>query len=188
MMLDTGKTLMVLIDVQEKLTAVMHEREALVARLEKLVRGMNTLGIPIIWVEQNPAKMGPTIPVLLPHLAGNTPLTKSCFSCSGSEAFNAALRASGRKQILIAGIETHVCVYQTAVALIRDSYAVEVVADAVSSRHPQDHAIALEKIREAGRHSVGSGQGHVTTVETALFELMRTADHSAFREILRIVK
>jgi len=188
MMLDPQKTLLVLIDVQEKLTAVMHEREALVANLVKLLKGMNVLGPPVIQVEQNPVKMGPTIPELLPLLPGNPPLTKTCFSCAGSEAFNEAVKASGRKQILIAGIETHVCVYQTAVTLIRDSYAVEVVADAVSSRHPQDHAIGLEKIREAGRHSNGSGQGHVTTVETVLFELMRTADHSAFREILRIVK
>lgn len=188
MMLDAEKTLLVLIDVQEKLTAVMHEREALVASLVKLVKGMNVLEIPVIQVEQNPAKMGPTIPELLPLLNDSQPLTKTCFSCGGSEAFNAAIKDSGRKQILIAGIETHVCVYQTAVALIRDSYAVEVVVDAVSSRHPQDHAIGLEKIREAGRHSNGSGQGHVTTVETALFELLRTADHSAFREILKIVK
>ncbi len=188
MMLDPEKTLLVLIDVQEKLTAVMHGREALVASLAKLLKGMNVLGIPVIRVEQNPARMGQTIAELRPLLPGTPPLIKTCFSCAGSEAFNAAVKASGRKQILIAGIETHVCVYQTAVALIRDSYAVEVVADAVSSRHPQDHAVGLEKIREAGRHSNGSGQGHVTTVETALFELMRTADHASFREILKIVK
>lgn len=188
MMLDTGKTLLVLIDVQEKLTAVMHDRETLVANLVKLLKGMNVLGIPVIQVEQNPAKMGPTIPELLPLLPGSQPLIKTCFSCCGSDTFNAAMKASGHRQILIAGIETHVCVYQTAVALIRDSFAVEVVADAVSSRHPQDHAVGLEKIREAGRHSNGSGQGHITTVETALFELLRTADHNAFREILKIVK
>jgi nicotinamidase-related amidase len=188
MMLDPATTLLVLLDVQEKLTSVMHEREALVASLVKLLKGMNVLGIPVIQVEQNPAKMGPTIADLQPLLPGTPPLTKTCFSCSGSDAFNASVKASGRKQILIAGIETHVCVYQTAVALIRDSYAVEVVADAVSSRHAQDHAVGLEKIREAGRHSNGSGQGHITTVETALFELMRTADHASFREILKIVK
>jgi nicotinamidase-related amidase len=125
MMLDSAKTLLVLIDVQEKLTAVMHDREALVASLVKLVKGMNVLGIPVIWVEQNPAKMGPTLPELQPLLPGSQPLIKTCFSCCGSESFNEAVKASGRRQVLIAGIETHVCVYQTAVALIRDSYAVE---------------------------------------------------------------
>jgi len=188
MMLTPDKTLLVLIDVQEKLTAVMHGREALVASLVNLLKGMNVLGIPVIHVEQCPARMGGTIPELLPLLDGGDPITKTCFSCGGSEAFNEALKASGRRQVLIAGIETHVCVYQTAVALIRDSYAVEVVADAVSSRHPQDHAVGLEKIREVGRHSIGSGQGHITTVETALFELLRTSDHASFREILKIVK
>lgn len=188
MMLTPEQTLLVLIDVQEKLTAVMHERDALVTNLVNLIKGMNVLGIPVIQVEQNPAKMGPTIPELQSLLDDQSPFTKTCFSCCGCDDFNAAIKASGRKQVLIAGIETHVCVYQTAVALIRESYAVEVVTNAVSSRDPQDHAIGLEKIREAGRHSNGSGQGHVTTVETALFELMRTADHSAFREILKIVK
>jgi nicotinamidase-related amidase len=188
MMLTPDKTLLVLIDVQEKLTAVMHKRDELVTNLSKLIKGMRALEIPIIQVEQNPSKMGPTIPELQFLLADHPPLTKACFSCCGSDAFNAAVKESGRKQILIAGIETHVCVYQTAVALIRDSYAVEVVVNAVSSRNPQDHAVGLEKIREAGRHSIGSGQGHVTTVETALFELMRTSEHSAFRDILKIVK
>ena len=188
MMLDPETTLLVLIDVQAKLTAVMHERGALVTNLVKLLKGMNALGIPVIQVEQNPAKMGTTIPELQCQLDSNPPITKTCFSCCGSDAFNTALKASGRKQILIAGIETHVCVYQTAISLIRESYAVEVVVNAVSSRNPRDHAIGLEKIREAGRHSIGSGQGHVTTVETALFELMRTSEHSAFRDILKIIK
>jgi len=188
MMLNTENTLLVLIDVQEKLTAVMHDRESLVTNLVKLLKGMKTLRIPVLWLEQNPAKMGPTIAPLLPLLDGVSPFAKSSFSCSGCDAFNTALHKSARKQILIAGIETHVCVYQTAVSLIRDSYAVEVVADAVSSRRPGDHAIGLEKIRDCGRNSVGSGQGHLTTVEIALFELLRSAEHANFRDILNIVR
>ncbi len=188
MMLNPENTLLVLIDVQEKLTAVMHERERLVTNLVKLLQGVNTLQIPVLWLEQTPAKMGTTIAPLLPLLAGNTPMPKCSFSSTGCPAFNTALRQSGRQQILIAGIETHVCVYQTAIALIRDSYAVEVVADAISSRQPLDHAVGLEKIRDGGRLSTGSGQGHVTTVETALFELLRSADHHRFREILKIVR
>lgn len=188
MMLSTDKTLLVLIDVQEKLTAAMHGRENLTANLVKLLKGVRILDIPVLWLEQNPAKMGRTIPELLPLLEGQQPFSKNCFSCCGSDAFNTALVQSGRRQVLIAGIETHVCVYQTAVALIRESYAVEVVADAVTSRHPTDHAIGLEKIRDCGRHSCGSGQGHITTVETALFELLRTADHARFRDILNVVK
>ncbi len=188
MMLEPNNTVLVLIDVQEKLTAVIHERERLVTNLEKLIKGMRAIHIPILWIEQIPEKMGPTIAPLRALLEPDTPLPKSHFSCSGCTEFNKALAGSGRKQVLIAGIETHVCIYQTAIALIRDGYAVEVVADAVSSRKPLDHQVGLEKIREGGRHSVGSGQGHITTVETALFELMRSADHAAFRKILKIVR
>lgn len=187
-MLSTENTLLVLIDVQEKLTAVMYERERLITNLTKLLKGMKILQVPVLCMEQNPAKMGPTIAPVMSLLDGITPFTKTTFSCCGCDAFNTALQQSERKQVLIAGIEAHVCVYQTAVALIRDGYAVEVVSDAVSSRHIEDCTIGIEKIRDCGRHSVGSGQGHITTVEIALFELLRSAEHAKFRDILKIVK
>jgi nicotinamidase-related amidase len=88
----------------------------------------------------------------------------------------------------MAGIETHVCVYQSAVGMMRDGYAVEVVTDATSSRSPGDKAVGLEKIRAAGAGSTGTGEGHLTSVETAVFELLRSSDHPRFRDILRIVK
>lgn len=188
MMLDSHNTVLVLIDVQEKLTSVMHERETLIENLVKLVKGAQLLEIPIIWLEQNPDKMGQTIPELCELLDGQTPITKMSFSCCGADGFKEALKASGRKQVLIAGIETHVCVYQTSVELIRAGYAVEVVVDAVSSRRATDKETGLAKIQACGAHSAGSGQGHITTVETALFELMRTAENPAFRDMLKVVK
>jgi len=188
MMLDTHNTILVLIDVQERLTSVMHAREALVESLVKLVKGVQTLEIPILWLEQNPDKMGGTIPELREALPGLVPIAKMCFSCCGSQAFMEALTASRRKQVMIAGIEAHVCVYQTAVDLIRAGYAAEVVLDAVSSRRLMDKEMGLAKIQACGAHSTGSGQGHQTTVETALFELMRSAEHPHFREMLKIVK
>ncbi len=187
-MLTVDNTVLVVIDAQEKLTAVMDDREALVENLVKLVRAMQALGVPIIRLEQNPSRMGPTIAPLQALLGDRPAIPKMSFSCRGEPAFLDALKATGRKQVLIAGIETHVCVYQTAVDLIRDGYAAEVVADAVSSRRAADKAIGLEKIRACGFHSVGSGQGHITSVETAVFELMRSAGHPAFRNVLKIVK
>jgi nicotinamidase-related amidase len=189
MLLTPLNTILVLIDVQEKLTSVMHNRETLITNLVKLIKGVQVLEIPIIWVEQNPAKMGQTIPELRELLANQNPIEKMSFSCCGVDAFEEALIASGRrKQILIAGIETHVCVYQTASELIRGGFSAEVVVDAVSSRTAIDNEIGLSKIQACGAHSAGSGQGHITTVETALFELMRTAEHPTFREILKVVK
>jgi nicotinamidase-related amidase len=102
------------------------------------------------------------------------------FSCCGEPAFLARLEALGRGQALLAGIETHVCVYQTAADLVARGCAVEVVADGVSSRTLDNKLIGLERIRGCG--------ARLTSVETCLFELLRTAEHAAFREILKIVK
>jgi nicotinamidase-related amidase len=188
-MLTLDRTVLVLVDVQEKLTAVMSGRDELVDGLCKLVRCMQVLGVPIIPVEQLPKKMGPTIPELRELLGQqNKPVAKSCFSCYDSPAFCERLEQVGRRQILVAGIETHVCVYQTAAGLTRDGYAVEVVEDATSSRRESDKVTGLAKIRAAGAGSTGTGEGHLTSVETAVFELMRSAEHPSFRDILQIVK
>lgn len=187
-MLTIDNTVFVLVDVQGKLASVMHEKEALFDNLTRIVRAMNVLEIPIIWMEQIPEKMGETISQLKELLPDQKPIAKTNFSCCGSEEFMDQLKQSGRKQVLIAGIETHVCVYQTAVDLMRSGYAVEVIADAVSSRNPVNKDIGLHKIKACGARSVGSGQGHITTVETAIFELMQTSEHTAFRDILKIVR
>jgi len=179
-MFELGNTVFVLVDVQGKLAAAMHEREALYRALEILLRGMQALRVPVIWMEQIPAKMGPTIPELAVHLEGQHPIAKACFSCCGSDTFLQVLKQSGARQVVMAGIETHVCIYQTARDLLELGYAVEVVADAVSSRYEANHRIALQKIA-----ALGAG---VTTAESMLFELMRTSEHPAFRDILTLVK
>ncbi|MBL7076565.1 MAG: hydrolase [Kiritimatiellae bacterium] len=179
-MFELGNTAFVLVDVQGKLASVMHEREALYRNLKILLRGMLALRVPLIWMEQIPEKMGPTIPELTAHLDDHTPIPKACFSCCGNDAFLQALKASGARQVVMAGIETHVCIYQTARDLLDLGFEVEVVADAVSSRFKANRDIALQKI-------AGLGAG-ITSAESMLFELMRTSEHPAFRDILKIVK
>jgi nicotinamidase-related amidase len=179
-MLRLDAAVMVLIDVQGKLADAMFERDALLDSLRRLIQGVRTLGVPLLWTEQNPARMGPTVAPLRDLLQGLAPLGKMAFSCCGEASFVTALEATGRRQVLLAGIETHVCVWQTAADLRAVGYAVEVPADAVSSRTAASRLIGLERIRSAG--------AGVTSVETALFELMGTAEHPAFRDILKIVK
>ena len=183
-MLKHENTIFTLVDVQQKLTAVMHNRQELVANLVKLVKGLRLLNIPVIWMEQLPAKMGPTIPELTQLLQDSTPIEKSSFSCYGSEDYIQTLKKSRCSHVILAGIETHVCIYQTAVELIHNGYTVEVVVDATSSRNPSDKTTAIEKIT----HPSISGMATRTTTEMLLFELMSTADHPAFRDILKIVK
>jgi nicotinamidase-related amidase len=102
------------------------------------------------------------------------------FGCGGEPAFMRALEATNRRQVLLAGIECHVCVLQTALQLVERKYAVQVLADAVSSRSEVNYNLGLERIRRSG--------ADVTCVESALFELMQTAEHPAFREVLQAVK
>src|SRR6056297_3271590 len=111
-MLDEKNCCLVLVDVQEKLSAVMHNKEKLFEKLATLVRGVKALDLPIICCEQNPARLGPTIDPLKEILADQQPIAKISFSCLGSSEFNDTLKSTGKEQVLICGIESHICVYQ----------------------------------------------------------------------------
>lgn len=179
-MLQTAETLLLIVDIQEKLFRSIHSKEELLANAQRLVRGAGMLGIPVVWAEQNPKGLGPTVPELAALLTHVTPISKFSFSCCESEGCMLALRTSGRRSVLIAGIEAHICVYQTAMGLTAAGFTVEVVADACSSRTPENKRIGLEKCRAAG--------AAITSVETALFELLRVAEGPVFKEILNVVK
>ncbi|MCX5800149.1 MAG: hydrolase [Candidatus Eisenbacteria bacterium] len=179
-MLKTETTVLVIIDVQGKLAHLMHRKEELFENLQKIIKGARILGIPILWLEQNPEGLGPTIPELAALLDDVGPISKFSFSCCGDDRFVTALNSLNRKQVLLAGIETHICVYQTATDLVASGYEVQIVSDAVSSRTKENRKIGLERIKE-----IGAG---LTGTETALFELLRTAKAEKFKEIAKIVK
>jgi nicotinamidase-related amidase len=179
-MLQLDSTVLVVIDVQDKLFRVMPEREALAASLRKLVRGAQVLGVPVILTEQNPKGLGPTIAELADLVPGIQPIPKFSFSCCGEERFRRELEALGRRQVLLAGIELHICVYQTALDLLASGYEVQVVADCVTTRLLENREIGLTKLRDSG--------AGLTTAEMALFELLKTAEGDVFKEISRIVK
>jgi len=179
-MIQSDNTVLVIVDIQGKLAEIMYEKELLYQNLRKIITGARSLSLPIIWMEQIPEKMGPTIQEVRELLATEEPISKRSFSCCGEPQFMARIKTIGRKQILMAGIETHVCVYQTAADLASHGYEPYVLADAVSSRTLNNKQIGLEMIKACG--------GKITSVESALFEIMRTAEHPAFREILKIVK
>ena len=179
-MLAMENTVLVLVDFQEKLARAMHEKEALLESTIKLVQGAKVIGLPIIWTEQNPKGLGSTVPEVAALLSDLQPVTKLSFSCCGEVRFMEQLDALNRKQALVAGIESHVCVYQTVMDLLHLGYEVQVVADAVSSRTLQNKAIGLERCRELG--------ASITSAETALFELLRVAEGDKFKQMLKVVK
>ena len=178
--LNTDSTVLLLIDFQERLFPVMHEKEKLLRNVVKLVKGAKVLEIPIILTEQYPKGLGPTIPEIKELIPEVKPIEKVCFSCTDEEAFNKALESLKRWQVLIAGIEAHICVYQTAMALARAGYQVEAVGDCVSSRDPENKLAALFKMGAAGISP--------TTTEMALFELLKVAKGDKFKQISSIVK
>lgn len=179
-MLQRDNTALVLIDVQGKLAELMYEKELLWANLQRLIKAARVLGLPILWNEQLPEKLGPTIAPLRELLDGLQPMTKNCFSCCGNGQFMQALQRTGRKQLLLAGIEAHICVYQTAVNLLEKGYDVHVAADAVSSRFPHNKQIAIDRMMDAG--------ATISSTEMALFEMLVRAEGPEFSEIVKIVK
>ncbi len=178
--LDITTTSLVVIDVQGKLAQIMHDKDVLFKNISILIKGAKALDIPITWCQQVPNALGPTVPEIAELLTGLEPIDKSAFSCCGCEAFNEAVNSLGRGQVILCGIETHVCVYQTAMDLQRKGYQVAVIADAVSSRTFENKHIALARMGNMGIT--------VLSTEMVLFELLRTAEHEKFREIAKLVK
>lgn len=180
-MLTIDNTALLVIDVQGKLAQLMHQQESLFANLDKIIKGAQALELPLIWTEQVPEKLGRTTPEIAELLVNSAqPISKTSFSCCGVAPFMAQLAPLQRQQILVTGIETHICVYQTSVDLLKQGYEVQVVADAVSSRTAENKQIGLARIQAAG--------GVITSTEMALFELLRVAEGEQFRQIARIVK
>ncbi len=179
-MLEVNNTVLAIVDVQGKLATLMTDRETLYKNLIAITAGAKALGLPVLWMEQIPEKLGSTIPEVSELLTDQQPMAKSTFSCCGSKEFTRSLVDSGRRQVLVVGIEAHVCVYQTAMELAEQGYDVQVVADAVSSRLESNRDRALDKMT---RYNI-----ELTTTEMALFELMKTADTEEFRTVAKLIR
>ena len=179
-MLKSNDTVLVVIDIQGKLSTLMHHRESLFANTGRMIKGAEILDIPIILTEQLPDKLGPTNPVIRELLPEAEVLVKDSFSCCGDKKFVSRLAELGRRQILLTGIETHVCVYQTALDLIGNGLEVHLVSDAVSSRIENNYHLGIKRIGQAG--------ATVTSVEMALFEMLKVARGEQFRSIVKMLK
>lgn len=181
MRLDRNDAVLVVIDVQERLMPVIHDRFEVEQNLERLIRGARILGVPVLVTEQYVQGLGPTVEPLREALGdGYRPIEKQCFSALGCAPFAAQLGALDRRQVLLAGVETHVCVYQTARDLLSGGKQVWIVADAVSSRTVRNRDIGVQRMLADG--------ARLSSTEMALFELLETAGTEEFRAIARIIK
>lgn len=179
-MLEIHNTALVLIDAQGKLAHLMHDAEPLIKGLQIMVQGAKLLNIPILWAEQLPNKLGPTIEALTPLLTHEHPMAKSCFSCAANADFQRALEQCGRQQLMIIGIEAHICVMQSALSFLSQGLEVHIISDAVGARFPHNKAAALARCEKAG--------ATLSTCEMALFELMRDAAHPQFKAVQGLIK
>ncbi|MGY3190140.1 isochorismatase family protein [Lysinibacillus sp. TE18511] len=170
---------LVVVDVQGKLATIVDESEAVIDNVSKLVQAMKALEVPILWLEQNPSRLGGTALNIAQHLQGQA-IAKMAFSACQEQEFVYALKASGRTQFIVTGIETHICVYQTARQLKEQGFEVEVVVDAVSSRTKANKELGLEKMKALGILP--------TSTEMILYELLQRADHPHFKTVLQLVK
>lgn len=172
--------ILVIIDIQGNLAHAMAEKELLFENVKKLIDGMKVFDIPIVVTEQVPEKLGSTIPEIGDQLQDTEKISKATFSCCKNQLFVNRLSALKRNQIILTGIETHICVYQTACDLMQTGYEVHCVVDAVSSRTTLNWKVGIQKMLAGG--------AKLTSTETILFELLKTAEDIRFKEIFKIVK
>ena len=173
-------TVLVVIDVQEKLMPAMYNRETVEAQTVKLCKGMDIFGVPKIVTTQYCKGLGPTIESVKEALGEHQEFDKFTFSAYKNEEFKAALEATGRKKVVIVGVETHVCVEQTALDLIEAGYDVALAADCVSSRTPDSIQTAFRCLEAAGVV--------ITAGESVLFDMLESAKAPEFKAISATVK
>ena len=172
--------MLLVVDVQERFRPVIDGWAALVAHVDALIRGCRALDVPVIVTEQYPQGLGATIPELAEGLVGVTPIEKRAFSSLGVPATIAQLDQLGRDQVVVCGIEAHVCVQQSVADILRTGRQAHVAIDAIASRTAASREIGVRRMRAAGM--VPSG------VELALFEMLETAEHPAFKAISTLVR
>lgn len=178
--LSVKESLLVVIDIQEKLLSVMANKNRLLDKATQLTGGIASLGIPIIITEQYPKGLGSTIPALIEAAGDYARFEKTSFGCLAECAFQEHLCQSGKKQIIVCGIEAHICVHQTVQQLLAADYQVFLAADACGSRAKGDYKLALASMTHMGCR-IGSS-------EMFLFELLQSSRNPCFKTISAIIK
>lgn len=187
-MLKKEKTGLIVVDIQGKLASLVHESAALILNCEKLIKGAKALELPILWLEQNPERIGSTVDELSSLLSTNSssapseqkPIHKFTFDACEEINFKERVQAENVDTWIICGIEAHICVYQTALSLNEMGFTVQLVSDCVSSRTLENKNLAIQKLVNDGIELTG--------LEMCLFELVKDCRAAEFKEILALIK
>lgn len=179
-LLNNQQAILLIVDVQESFRKHIQDFPNLTRNISILVEASKTLKLPVIVTEQYPQGLGNIVSEIRACLGVHKQFEKSCFSCCGSEPFMAALEDTGRKQVIVTGIEAHVCVSQTVHDLLSAGYSPHIITDAISSRSQKNKDIGIEKM-------VASG-AVISCVEMALFEMLVESGTETFKAVQRLVK
>jgi isochorismate hydrolase len=178
--LDRENAVLLIIDIQERLAVVMKDREKVVRNTQHLIELAKMINIPIVVTEQYPKGLGRTVPELQSAIPGYKPIEKVAFNCCGEPSFLTEISKIGKKQIIITGMETHICVLQTTIGLLKEGFVPHVVQDAICSRTDDSWRTGIEFMRDAG--------AIVTGTETVLFQLLKAAGTEEFKKISQRIK
>ncbi len=179
-MLKTENALLIIIDIQGKLAEVVDQSEKHNAAAMKMIAGAQALELPILLTAQAPHKIGHTTEQVRELLPEQHEFARMGFSVYTSPEIVDTLKASGRKQMILCGFESHICIYQSALDLMEAGYEVYILVDAVSSRDPQNKSYILQELRAEGAHLIN--------VETAFYAMMRDPNHPAFKQLSKLVR
>ena len=179
-LLEREKTGLLVIDVQEKLMQVMGRKQIIIDNITKLLHLSELFNLPVILTEQYPKWLGPTVPEIKKSLLTYEPISKMHFNCCDVDAFNDRLDSEGLKNMIITGVETHICVFQTCISILERGYKVHVPQDAVDSRTDENWHVGLELMKKAG--------ALVTSTETVIYQILKKAGTEEFKKMLKIVK
>jgi nicotinamidase-related amidase len=181
-LLDRDSTALVMIDLQAKLLPAIFEAGRVVRNSQLLLRLAELLKLPVVLTTQNAAGLGPTVPEIQSLTQAIEPIDKTSFGCFGDEAFKRALKASAPQAntLLVAGIESHICVTQTVLGALEDGYLVHVAEDAVSSRTPENWRVGLQRMERSG--------AVMSSTEMMVYELLGRSNTAEFKAILPFLK
>jgi len=178
--LDKQDAALLIVDIQERLAAVMKEKDRVVKNCLHLIELAKMINLPVMVTEQYPKGLGRTVPELQTAIPDYRPIEKVAFNCCDEPAFLAAIKKSGKKKVIVAGMETHICVLQTTTGLLQQGFIPHVAQDAVCSRTDENWNAGIEFMRQAG--------AVVTCTETVLFQLLKAAGTEEFKKISQRIK
>ncbi len=171
---------LLVVDIQDRLAVVMEEKDKVVKNTRNLIELAKLFNMPVILTEQYPRGLGPTVSEVKEALAVYAPIEKTSFDCCGQGDFIDVIRNVNRRKIIVSGMETHVCVLQTVLSLIKEGYEIHLASDAICSRDAGNKRIALDLMASAG--------AIVTCTETVLFQILKKAGTEEFKAIVKLIK